>query len=123
MTQLVETYAPLLTRIRLVQANWNTPTPGSLYAAFPPQEAFEVAQKCELHDTPVQGSWFKMAEIACAALSKPCLDRRLGDIATLAHEVAAGNDTRHRAGKTVRWLFPKTDARSTLHNKYPVGQD
>jgi len=64
-----------------------------------------------------------MAEIEFAALSQQCLDRRIGDIATLAHEVAAWNDTRNRARKTVRWKFTKTDARSKLHNKYPVGQD
>jgi hypothetical protein len=49
MKQLVEQYDPLITRIRLVQDNVNTQTPGSLYAAFPPQEAFEFAQTFELH--------------------------------------------------------------------------
>jgi hypothetical protein len=123
MKQLVEKYDPLITRIRLVQDNLNTHTPGSFYSAFPPQEAFEFAQKFELHYTPVKGSWLNMAEIELAALSKQCLDRRIVDIATLAHEVAAWNDTRNRARKTVRWKFTETDARSKLHNKYSVGQD
>jgi hypothetical protein len=123
MKQLVEKYDPLITRIRLVQDNLNTHTPGSFYSAFPPQEAFEFAQKFELHYTPVKGSWLNMAEIELAALSKQCLDRRIGDIETLAHEVAVWNDTRNRARKTVRWKFTKTDARSKLHNNYPVGQD
>ena len=123
MKQLVAPYDPRITRIRLVQDNLNTHTQGSFYSAFPPQEAFEFAQKFELHYTPVKGSWLNMAEIELAALSKQCLDRRIGNIETLAHEVAAWNDTRNRARKTVRWKFTKTDARSKLHNKYPVGQD
>jgi hypothetical protein len=123
MQQLVEKYGPMINRIRLVQDNLNTHTPGSFYSAFPPQEAFEFAQKFELHYTPVKGSWLNMAEIEWAALSKQCLDRRIGDIETLVNEVAAWNDTRNRARKTVRWKFTKTDARRKLHNKYPVGQD
>lgn len=123
MKQLVEKYDPIINRIRLVQDNLNTHTPGSFYTAFPPQEAFEFAQKFELHYTPVKGSWLNMAEIELAALSKQCLDRRIGDLDTLAKEVAAWNDTRNRAHKTVRWMFTKTDARRKLHSKYPVGQD
>ena len=57
MKQLVAKYDPPITRIRLVQDNLNTHTPGAFYAAFPPQEAFELAQKFELHYTPVKGSW------------------------------------------------------------------
>jgi hypothetical protein len=123
MKQLGENSDPLIPRIRLVQDNLNTHTPGSFDSALPPQEAFEVAQKFELPYTPVQGSGLHMAERAFAALSKPCLDRRIGDIETFAHEVAAWNDTRKRARNTVRWLFTKPDARSKLHHKYPVGQD
>jgi DDE superfamily endonuclease len=103
MKQLVKKYDPIINRIRLVQDNLNTHTPGSFYSAFPPQEAFEFAQKFELHDTPVKGSWLNMAERELAALSKQCLDRRIGNIEPLAHEVASWNDTRNRARKTVRW--------------------
>jgi hypothetical protein len=70
MKQLVKKYDPIINRIRLVQDNVNTHTPGSVYSAFPPQEAFEFAQKFELHDTPVKGRWLNMAEIELAALSK-----------------------------------------------------
>jgi hypothetical protein len=123
MTQRVTHYDPLIKRIRLVQDNWPTPPPGSLYAAFPPHAAFAFAQKFALHSTPVKGRWFKRAEIACAALATQGLERSLGDIDTLAQEIAAWNDTRQRVRHTVRWKFTKTDARRKLHNKYPVGQD
>ena len=52
MKQLVEPYDALISRIRLVQDNLTTPTPGSLDSAFPPQEAFAFAQKFELHEPP-----------------------------------------------------------------------
>ena len=117
MQELVEKYDPVIDRIRLVQDNLNTHTPGSFYSAFPPQEAFEFAQKFEIHYTPVQGSWLNMAEIELAALSKQCLDRRIGAIETLTKEVAAWNYNRNKARKTVRWKFTKTHARRKLHNK------
>ena len=63
MKELVERHDPGIERIRLVQANLNTHTPGSFYHALVPQEAFELAQKFELHYTPVKGSWLHMAEI------------------------------------------------------------
>jgi hypothetical protein len=119
----VKQYDPIIKRIRLVQDNWHTPTPGSLYAALPPQEACAFAQKFARHYTPVKGRGLQMAEIAGAALSKQGLERSLGDIDTLAQESAAWNDTRKRVRKTVRWKFTTTDARRKLHNKYPVGQD
>ena len=62
MKQLVGNYEPLIKRIRLVQANLNTHTPGAFYSVVPPQEAFELAQQFELHYTPVKGRWLNMAE-------------------------------------------------------------
>jgi len=123
LKELVEKHYPVIDRVRLVQDNLNTHTPGSFYAAFPPPEAFELAQKFELHYTPVKGSWLNMAETEFAALSQQCLDRRIGDMETLTKEVAAWNDQRNKARKTVNWKFTKTDARRTLHRKYPVWQN
>jgi DDE superfamily endonuclease len=57
LQELVERHYPGIERMRLVQDNLNTPTPGAFYPAFPPQEAFEFAQKFELHSTPITGSW------------------------------------------------------------------
>jgi hypothetical protein len=115
--------APSIKRLRLVHDNLPTQTPGSFDSAVPPQEAGELAHKFELHDTPVKGRWLHMAERAFAALSQPGLARRMGDIDTLAKEIAAWNDTRKRVRKTGRWKCTQTDARRKLHHKYPVGQD
>jgi hypothetical protein len=45
MQALVEVRYRNVDRIRLVQDNLNTHTPGSFYQAFVPQEAFALAQK------------------------------------------------------------------------------
>ena len=86
---LIDVHYPNAERIVLVQDNLNTHTPASLYEAFPPAEARRLADKLELHDTPKHGSWLNMAEIELAMLAGQCLDRRLGDRATLEREVAA----------------------------------
>jgi len=39
--------------------------------------------------TPKKGSWLNMAEIELSALSKQCLDRRIGRLSMLADEVHA----------------------------------
>jgi DDE superfamily endonuclease len=62
MQELIETRYRGIDRIRLVQDNLNTHTPGSFYQALAPQEAFELAQQFELHYTPLKGSWLNMAE-------------------------------------------------------------
>jgi len=80
MKELGRIHDPNIASIRLVQDNLNTHTPGSFYDALPPQEAFELAQKFESHDTPLKGSWLNMAEIELSALAQQCLNRRLGDI-------------------------------------------
>ena len=53
---------PLVDRIRLVQDNLNTHTPGSFYQILPPEAAFQFAQRFELHYTPKKGRWLNMAE-------------------------------------------------------------
>jgi len=123
MKELVETHYRDIDRIRLVQDNLNTHTPGSFYHALAPQEAFEFAQKFELHYTPIKGSWLNMAEIELSVLARQCLDRRIGDIETFKKETMLWTDKRNTGRKTVRWKFTNTDARRKLKSKYPMLQD
>ncbi len=117
MKELIRHY-PEAESIRLVQDNLNTHTPGSFYEVFTPQEAFDLAMKLECHYTPKKGSWLNMAEIEISALSKQCLDRRIGDIGRLAKEVDAWEHERNRLKPKVRWQFSKTKAREKLHEHY-----
>lgn len=123
MQALVEARYRNVDRIRLVQDNLNTHTPGSFYQAFVPQEAFALAQKFELHYTPIKGSWLNMAEIELSALARQCLDRRIGDLGTFKNEVIVWTEKRNQARKIVRWKFTQTDARRKLKSKYPMLQD
>jgi DDE superfamily endonuclease len=123
MHELVKAHYRDVERIRLVQDNLNTHTPGAFYQAFPPQKAFELGQKFELHYTPIKGSWLNMAEIELSALARQCLDRRIGDIETFKNEVIVWTDQRNQARKRVRWQFTQTDTRRKLKSKYPMLQD
>jgi hypothetical protein len=116
-------YYPSAESISLVQDNLNTHTPGSFYKVFSPSEAFDLAKKFECHYTPVKGSWLNMVEIEISALSKQCLDRRIGDIETLAKEARAWEQERNRIKATVHWEFTKEDARDKFHRHYLIAQN
>lgn len=117
MKVLAENY-PGVKSIVLVQDNLNTHTAGSFYEALSPDEAFELGQRFEFHYTPKKGSWLNMAEIELSALSKQCLDRRIGTISRLADEVYAWERERNSIGVTVRWQFNKDSARTKLKRHY-----
>jgi DDE superfamily endonuclease len=119
MRALVDDDYPAADVIRLVTDNLNTHTPAALYETFPPAEARRLAKKLEFHYTPKHGSWLNQAEIEFSVLSGQCLDRRLGDRATLEREVAAWEAERNQARSTVDWRFTSAAARTKLHRVYP----
>ena len=107
-------------RVVLVMDQLNTHSPASLYEAFPPEEAKRLADRLEIHHTPKHGSWLNMAEIELGILQRQCLDRRLGDRATVEQEVAAWVRARNRATRTIDWRFTTDDARIKLRRLYPA---
>jgi hypothetical protein len=119
MRRLVDEDYPEADVIRLVADNLNTHTTAALYETFPPAEARRIAKKLEFHYTPKHGSWLNQAEIELSVLSGQCLDRRLGDRATLEREVAAWEAERNQARATVDWRFTSAAARTKLHRVYP----
>ncbi len=118
MQTLAQVYYPDAMQIRLVQDNLNTHTPGSFYQVLPPDQAFALAQRFELHYTPPKGSWLNMAEIEFSALAKQCLDRRLPETPQVRREVLAWADQRNLDGTTVNWTFAATDARIKMQRHY-----
>lgn len=64
-----------------------------------------------------------MAELELSALQRQCLKRRLGDRATVEHEVAAWAAARNAALSTVDWQFTTGDARTKLKRLYPAFED
>jgi hypothetical protein len=122
MQTLLTRHYPEAQTLRLVQDNLNTHTPGAFYEACPAAEAFALAQKFEGHYTPKKGPWLNMAEIAFAALSTQCLDRRIPELPTLRREVLAWATRRNKDQTTVEWKFAQPDARRKLHRHYETVQ-
>jgi hypothetical protein len=114
---------PEAEKIVLVQDNLNTHNPGSFYQAFAPEVAFALAQRFEMHYTPIKASWLNMVEIELSVLSKQCLDRRIGDIETLEREVLAWAQQRDEQRATIQWQFTQVKARDKFKKFYPVSQN
>jgi hypothetical protein len=105
--------------IRVVLDNLNTHTLGSLFATYPPDEAWRVARRLEFHYTPKHASWLNMAECELSVLGRQCLSRRISDQTTLTTEVAAWQVPRNRAKVKIEWTFRVADARKKLAFLYP----
>ena len=119
LKSLVSAY-PEADQVVLVTDNLNTHAPACLYEAFAPKEARRIAQKIEWHYTPEHGSWLNMAETELSVLSRQCLNRRIGDAATLSQEVSAWQVRRNRVQTPIRWQFTTNDARIKLRQLYPI---
>ena len=117
---LVDEWFPNAARIRVVLDQLNTHTGAALYEAFPPAEARRLVERIEWHYTPKHGSWLNQMEIEWSVLSRQCLDRRIGDVETLAREVAAWEGERNAAQVRVDWRFTTEKARTRLARLYPA---
>lgn len=106
-------------KIVLVQDNLSTHHVSSLYQSFPPDEALRLAQKLEIHYTPVHGSWLNMAEVELSVLAKQCLADRVTSVDTLKHNVRLWAEQRNDRKNTVDWRFTTSDARVKLKRLYP----
>ena len=119
---LVEEVYPEAEKVVLVMDNLNTHKVASLYEAFEPERARRIAEKLEIHHTPVHGSGLNMAEIELSVLARQCLDRRIESAEELRREVRAWEKDRNESGVEVRWQFTTADARIKLRRLYPTTQ-
>jgi hypothetical protein len=117
MKKISEAY-PTAKKIILVQDNLNTHNPSSFYENMTPQEAFALTQRFEMIYTPKKASWLNMAEIEFSALSKQCLDRRIGSIAVLNKEVQTWAKKRNKDQVKINWQFSKIKARDKFERFY-----
>ncbi|WP_433961775.1 IS630 family transposase [Deinococcus sonorensis] len=120
---VVNVLYPEAVLIRVVLDNLNTHSLAALYETFPAAEARCLAKKLEFHFTPKRGSWLNAVEIEFAALSKQCLDRRIGRIERLREEVEAWCERRNARGVKVEWRFTTEVARTKLDHLYPSNQN
>ena len=106
-------------RIVLVWDNLNTHSMGSLYEAFPPEQAERIASRFESHHTPKHGSWLDMAEVEIGCLMRHGLPERVGSFEEMVRLTAAWERDRNERCRTVEWKFGVGDAREKLVHLYP----
>ena len=109
---------PQAETIRVVQDNLNTHTYGSFYENFDAEKARSLKNLFEFHYTPKHASWLNMAEIDLSALSRQCLDRRIGDAEVLEREAKAWERERNEKKIMIQWRFTTNDAREKLKRHY-----
>jgi hypothetical protein len=119
MKHLCDEMYPEAAVIRVVLDNLNTHALGSLFATYPPEEAWRLARRPEFHFTPKHASWPNMAECELSVLARQCLDRRLASKEAVAAEVAPWEAERNRAGVRLVWSFRVADAHRKLAYLYP----
>ncbi len=116
--QRVSAMYPQAEKIVLVQDNLNTHNASSFYENLPPEEAFALAQRFEMHYTPKKGSWLNIAELELSALSRICMSRRVPTTEKLDLEIQALVKERNELAIKVEWQFSITHAREKLSRHY-----
>jgi hypothetical protein len=118
--KLVDIDFPDALKIVLVMDNLDIHSVGSLYKAFPAEEAKRIRDKLEIHYTPKHGSWLNMAEIENNVLINHGLSRRVPTMEQMVKEVSAWNEIRNQNSKRINWRFSTDDARIKLKRLYPL---
>jgi hypothetical protein len=116
--QEVIQHFPTAIKIKIVQDNLNTHKPSSFYKHLEPQKAFMLSQKIQMCYTPKKASWLNIAELEFSALSKQCLDRRIGTFELFSSEVEAWVQARNQAQIKIHWQFSIDKARVKFKKKY-----
>ena len=117
--EMLEERYPDAEKVVLVMDNLNTHNIGSLYAAFPADEARRLANRLDIHFTPKHGSWLNIAEIELSVLKRQCLAGRVDCIEKMRDKVSAWNIDRNNRQSKVDWQFKTDDARIKLKRLYP----
>lgn len=119
MKKICDEVYPDVEKLVVVMDNLNTHSIGSLYKAFPPEEAARLAKKLEIHPTPKHGSWLNMAEIGLCVLKGQALSERTKDLSLAREKVTAWQTKREKLPLRVNWQFTTSDARVKLKHLYP----
>ena len=111
---------PFAEKITLITDNLNTHSTASLYKAFSPEEAHQIANRFEWHYTPKHGSWLDMAEIEIGVMCRQALSKPLPDMDSFKKRVESWTLRRNIEGSKVNWQFTSKDARFKLKRLYPT---
>ena len=114
----LETEYSHVDKLQVVLDNLNTHAWGSFYEYLNLSRASELRKKIEFHFTPKHASWLNMIEIEFSALSRQCLDRRIGDKDQLRKEIISWIYRRNQLGIKISWTFKVPNARTKMARKY-----
>ena len=117
--KLLDNDYPEADKVILICDNLNTHKAGSLYEAFPPEQASRYLQRLEIHYTPVHGSWLNIAECELSAMTRQCMKPRVGNITTLKQRTNAWTQNRNNKQTGIDWRFTTDNARIKLKRLYP----
>ena len=106
-------------QVTLVCDNLNTHTKGAFYEAFEPERARALVRRIEFCYTPKHGSWLNIAENELSAMTRQCLERRIGNLKTLRNEITAWPTRVNDKQRGVDWQMKMSDARQKLKSVYP----
>jgi len=120
LKELVDIHFPEAIKIRIVQDNLNTHKGASLYKRFSAEEARRIYRRLDFHYTPKHASWLNMAEIEIHVLGKQCIDRRIGDVDKLKHEIAIWEIERNQRQIKVNSQFTTKKARIKFERAYNI---
>ncbi|HWZ18463.1 MAG TPA: IS630 family transposase [Ktedonobacteraceae bacterium] len=119
MRELIEVHYRQAEKLVVVMDNLNPHSPASLYEVFPPEEAWRLSQKLEIHHTPVHGSWLNRAEMELSVLARQALSGRIPSLDVLQERVTVWYEHRNQHQTTIDWRFTTADARIKLKRLYP----
>jgi len=118
MRELVDLDYPDADVVRVILDNLGTHNEGSLYKAFPPEEARRILRRLEFHYTPKHASWLNMAEIEIGNMNQQCLDRRISNKDILIEELEYWQKDRNAKKASIKWMFDVDKARQKLERAY-----
>lgn len=118
MKDLVDEHYPDAKKIHVVMDNFCTHKAGSLYKAFPPEEALRILNRLEFHYTPKHASWLNKVEIEIGVMNRQCLNQRIPDWETLHSELKAWEERRNDEGASIDWQFDVDAARKKFTRAY-----
>ncbi len=116
MCYLVDELYPNVQVIDVVLDQLNTHNAESLIEIFGKAEADRLMARLVFHPTPIHASWLNIAEIDLSALTRQCLDRRIGDVWRLMMESLAWEYRRSALHKPIAWSFDWKRARRFLRD-------
>ena len=118
MDGFVQTHYPDAPKIKRIQDNYATHSYGAFYEHLPLDTARDLRHRLEFHFTPKRGTWLNRTEIEFSALSRQCLDRRIGSQQRLEEEAVVWEANRNAAATKVNWSFTTENARDKQKNRY-----